>query len=424
MRRWILIGTVVVLAVAAYAVLVVIPRLGPRTQGGPANPKAGPAKVGKGMDSPSKVGAGTAAPAIDWAPVRPIVVGPGDWPGSRGGPSLTGVAVGSLSDKLTLKWRVKTGSAIKSSPAIAGGVVFIGSGDDKVYAIELASGKPIWTHKAGGSVDSGPLVHDGRVYVGCKDGSLYALDAATGRQKWRVETGGEIPGSPNWLAGPDGKTRIVFGSYDFKLYCVDAAGQELWKAETGNYLNGTPAVGDGVIVMGSCDEKLYVVSAEDGSPISTVEVGSFIFTSAALAGGRAYFARVDKQLLCVDPKGGAIEWRYEPAEPVEFYSSPAVGKDVVLIGGRDGRLHCVGRADGKPRWTFATRDNVDSSPVIVGDKVVFGSGDGRLYVVKLADGKEVFSYDVGEAITASPAVAGGMVVIGAEDGYVYAFGPG
>jgi eukaryotic-like serine/threonine-protein kinase len=105
-----------------------------------------------------------------------------------------------------------------------------------------------------------------------------------------------------------------------------------------------------------------------------------------------------------------------------FFSSPAVGKDVVVVGGRDKLLHCIKRADGKPVWSFATRGKVDSSPVICGDRVVVGSDDGRLYVVSLDKGKELWSYEIGQPVASSPAVAYGRVVVGADDGLVYCFG--
>src|SRR6266446_4474299 len=72
------------------------------------------------------------------------------WPMFRGNPALTGVASGALADKLSLLWSFKTGGPIKSSAAIVGGRVFIGSGDSHVYALDLASGKKIWTAKTGG----------------------------------------------------------------------------------------------------------------------------------------------------------------------------------------------------------------------------------------------------------------------------------
>src|SRR6266567_3865896 len=78
----------------------------------------------------------------------------GNWPMYRGGPALLGVAEGHLDKKLALLWSFKTQGPIKSSAAVVGGRVYIGSGDQSVYALELATGKKIWTFKTEGPVES------------------------------------------------------------------------------------------------------------------------------------------------------------------------------------------------------------------------------------------------------------------------------
>jgi len=77
-----------------------------------------------------------------------------NWPMFRGNPALTGIASGTLPDKLSLLWSFKTGGPVKSSAAIVDGHVFIGSGDGNVYALDLASGKKGWAARTGGPVDS------------------------------------------------------------------------------------------------------------------------------------------------------------------------------------------------------------------------------------------------------------------------------
>src|SRR5207249_8590479 len=104
--------------------------------------------------------------------------GDANWPMFRGNPALTGLASGTLPDKLSLLWSFKTGGPVKSSAAIVEGHVFIGSGDGQVYGLELAGGKKIWAAKTGGPVDSSPLFLDGKVFFGSTDASLYAVDSA------------------------------------------------------------------------------------------------------------------------------------------------------------------------------------------------------------------------------------------------------
>src|SRR5947209_1474958 len=102
-----------------------------------------------------------------------------DWPMFRGQPSLVGITDESLPDKLVSAWRFKTGGPVKSSPAIVGNVVFVGSTDSNVYALNLKDGKKAWATRTGGGVESSPLVLDGVVYIGSIDTFLYSLDASS-----------------------------------------------------------------------------------------------------------------------------------------------------------------------------------------------------------------------------------------------------
>jgi outer membrane protein assembly factor BamB len=62
-----------------------------------------------------------------------------------------------------------------SSPAVGGGVVYIGSFDGNVYAIDAQSGQKEWAFQTGDIVHSSPAVVNGVVYVGSFDGNLYAF---------------------------------------------------------------------------------------------------------------------------------------------------------------------------------------------------------------------------------------------------------
>ena len=377
-----------------------------------------------------------------------------DWPMFRGGPSLAGVAGGSLPGRLALRWTFKTGGPVKSSAAMVRDRVFIGSDDGNVYALALPDGKQIWAFKTGGAVESSPLVLEGRVYVGSSDGLLYALEAASGKLLWKYVTEDKILGAPNWVkfgaasgagvspaapgippAGgetphdgrPEGRrdarpTAVLVGSYDFKLHCVDAGtGRSNWVYETGNYINGSPAVANGQAIFGGCDGLLHVIALAEGKQLKEIDAGAYIAGSAALVDGRAYFGQYENEFLCVDLAAGKKAWTFRDRD-FPYYSSPAVTKDFVVFGGRDKLLHCLKRADGHAVWSFATRGKVDSSPAVCGDKVVVGSDDGRLYLVSLETGKELWSYEIGQPVESSPAVARGQVVVGGDDGGVYCFG--
>jgi eukaryotic-like serine/threonine-protein kinase len=343
-----------------------------------------------------------------------------DWPIYRGEPGMLGVAAGTLPAEMKLRWKFKTGSDVTSSPIIVGGRVFVGSMDANVYCLDLAKGAKVWSVRAGDAVESSPTWVDGTVYVGADNAELLALDAKTGREKWKFSTGDRVMGAANTFRDPKtGKTRIVFGSYDFTVYCLDpATGEPVWKYTTGYYINGGVAVAGGQTVCGGCDARIHVVPA-DGNDGNVVDAGAYVAATPAFDGRFVYVGNYEGGFLCIDVRARKAAWSYTAPGP--FFSSPAVAGARVLAGCRDNSLYCFDRKTGTKLWSFPTQGEVNSSPVVCGDKVVFGSDDGRLYVVALADGKKVWSYDLGDAVTSSPAVAAGCVVVGCNNGYVYAF---
>ncbi|MGW3246541.1 caspase, EACC1-associated type, partial [Streptomyces sp. NPDC001070] len=135
-------------------------------------------------------------------------------------------------------WAYTTGNMVFSSPAVVGGIVYVGSDDGKVYALDAATGTRKWAYATGNTVSSSPAVVGGIVYVGSYDGKVYALDAATGTRKWAYATGLSVYSSPAVVGG------IVYvGSYGGKVYALDAAtGTRKWAYATGLSVYSSPAV--------------------------------------------------------------------------------------------------------------------------------------------------------------------------------------
>ena len=73
-----------------------------------------------------------------------------------------------------LLWTFPTDDLIYSAPAIAGDTVYFGSVDKNLYAVDLQSGQMRWQFRAEAGVSS-PAVADGVVYVGTQSGVLYAV---------------------------------------------------------------------------------------------------------------------------------------------------------------------------------------------------------------------------------------------------------
>ena len=77
----------------------------------------------------------------------------------------------------SLLWHHHTGGWIVYSPTVADGVVYFGSDDNHVYALDAETGDLLWRFETGGVIRSSPAVTGGVVYAGSLDGGVYAFTA-------------------------------------------------------------------------------------------------------------------------------------------------------------------------------------------------------------------------------------------------------
>jgi outer membrane protein assembly factor BamB len=133
--------------------------------------------------------------------------------------------------------------------AAAGDAVYFGSSvDDKVHALDAATGHERWSFFTGGPVRLAPTVWEGKVYVGSDDGFVYCLNAANGDVVWKLRGGpnGErLLGHGRMISRWPIRTGVLvdggiayFGAGLFPyenvyLYAVDAnSGRVVWRNDT------------------------------------------------------------------------------------------------------------------------------------------------------------------------------------------------
>jgi outer membrane protein assembly factor BamB len=342
-----------------------------------------------------------------------------EWPLFHGNPLQTGIAAGSLPDKLAILWKFKTKDSIEGAAAIVDGTVYVGSMDENLYALDLKSGEKKWEYKAG-SIKASPSFADGAVYVGNADGVFHCVDAATGQKRWTHDTGAEITSGANFT-----NNAVLYGSGDETMYCLDKTGKELWKFKVpGGPVLGSPAIVGQRTFAAGCDSSLHVIDTANGTEVGTaLELGGQVGATVAVDGDELFVATMSNQVLGINWKKGEILWKFESAERHQpFFASPALTDKLVIAGSRDKFVHALDRKTGREIWSFGTRGKVDGSPVVAGSRVYVGSFDKRLYVLDLNTGTPVESFDLGSEIAGTPAVAGGCLVIGTTEGMVYCLG--
>jgi outer membrane protein assembly factor BamB len=340
-----------------------------------------------------------------------------------------------------LQWRVPTDGDIIATPAVANGVVYIGSGNGRLYAIDRASGATRWVADAKSPIQSSAAIANGIVYFTSRDGVVHALDVSTGKARWRVQTGRDLPwpwghesgdvylSSPTIVPG-----KVIVGSGDGFVYALNpGSGAILWKAKTGGRVRATPAVASGVVYAGSFDGRLYAfdlsTGAErwrfdtQGATLKSQDYGfdrRSIQSSPAVAGGTVFVGARDGFLYAVDAGTGKLRWTVD--HKISWInSSPAVADNVVFAGSSDAQfLQAVDAATGKELWRARCANTVWGSPTIAGNVIYWGDGDGVVHVTDRANGTELSTFRTGAQVHGSAVVDGDLLFIGSGDGNVYA----
>ena len=336
--------------------------------------------------------------------------------------------------RLTMKWRAwanSTGGYSGSSPAISGGVVYVGSDDTNVYAFNASTGSLVWKFKTGGKVDSSPAVVDGVVYVGSNDGKVYALNASNGTKKWSFTTGDQIAnGSPVVANG-----MVYIGSYDGYFRALDASnGMLKWKSSNIWAMWKGGAISGGIVYVGTDKSMLYAFDGDTGATKWSKSLGGRVRSNPSVSNGTVYVGCDDGRLYAYNATSGSLKWKtavLPGAAPVLVRSSPAEAGGLVYITTSEGdgltangHTYAFDATSGVQEWVHGLPDMSGVSPVVANGVVYSSTFGHNYYAYNAGNGKQLWNagFDIFAGNTGSPAVVNGNLYFLNKDGYLYDFG--
>lgn len=396
---------------------------------------------------------------------EPMANEPQEWASFRGGPLNNAsrsfqTLTGGKPTEWTFKpsswtWGYRPGTGIWSSPSIGKigdrVILFVGSYDKNVYALDALTGEEIWRYTTGGEIFSTPAFAevDGQhlLFFGSAERLLYALDAATGNKvwayqivDWRYTVGESYISSPAVFS--IGEKKVVLfcwwvhdASFAQPLETTEALllecenGQRIWQQPFSKSPPSSPCVAtiDG-------QPRAYV-SARDGNTYCfSGEMGELLWKHTSrgeIVGSPACAATLDPPLVFVGSRYGELHaldardlseiWVFKAGHWID--SSPAVvemaGEAYVIFGSHDQAVYCLNARTRRVRWRFFTKGDVYSSPTVFDvdsrTLLAIASGDDYLYLVDAWTGKEQRRYRpgrflwgyrvVGDSIWSSPIAA-------------------
>jgi len=207
------------------------------------------------------------------------------------------------------KWGYKTDGPVYSSPATDGDLLFFGSDDAKLYALNASGSTPVslWNFTANGAIRSTPAINGDRVFSGSDNNKLYAVNKTTGELIWSWATSTTSAKIQNGVAVANNIVYVTSGNVA-KIYALHA------DVAPGNYTEtdleirywtkdlssdygvgglNEPVYASGKIIVtstGGDPAKLYALDADVGNTLW--ERGSKwwpSFGNAVVADGRVWF---------------------------------------------------------------------------------------------------------------------------------------
>ncbi len=275
-----------------------------------------------------------------------------------------------------------------------------------------------WRFRTAAPVVSSPVVGDGRVVIGSNDANVYCLDLASGKKRWAYATGDYVEAPPGLIGDA-----VLVGSDDSFLYCLDANTGELrWRFETGDKIlgaaNTVPGPGDAGrrVLIGSYDFSLYCLDFATGSKLWEYESDNYINGGVAVSAGRAAFGGCDGLIHVIGSDGNAVRQINAGAYVA---ATPAFPGGTVCVGNYSGTVFAADANTGRVAWRFESEAPFVSSPAVTPERVVVGSDDYSVYCLDRNTGRKLWTFATRGEVKSSPVVCGGHVVVGSADGRLY-----
>ncbi|MFC5474808.1 outer membrane protein assembly factor BamB [Paraherbaspirillum soli] len=289
--------------------------------------------------------------------------------------------------------------------------------------------RPAWTLSVGNASTFAfaPAVAEDSVYAASADGVITRVNAATGVATWRIDAGMHLTGG----VGSDGTTVAVAGEKGVVL-AFDAQGKQRWRAQASSEILSAPAVGQGLVIVRSQDNRIVAFDAETGErrwavlrtlpPLTLRSAPGILIvpqaTFVALPGGRLSALNLTNggpwwEMAIGDPRGTTELERVADASGMPVL----IGRDVCAVA-YQGRVGCFDAGSGTAHWVKPF-----SSDVGVGadDRNVYAADEHAAVTAFTLDSGAVVwrNNQLANRVLTTPIVLGRAVVVGDYEGYIH-----
>jgi outer membrane protein assembly factor BamB len=343
-------------------------------------------------------------------------------------------------------WSFKTNGTV-ASVAVAGAVVYAGTQEHAVYALDALTGRPLWRHLMDNGKTHSLATASGAViaadgYNGVEPtyfvGGVYALDPETGKLLWSVKdlfTAAVAVAGDVVYAGVAIRDDLTGGVTALSA----GTGELLWTFDFPPTVdaNGGLSVADGVVYATTARGEIFALSPSSGDVLWRVANPAITFsTFPEVANGVVFVTSGhDKQdgsspvQYAVDARTGHVLWQH----PLGTASSAfcvtdthgvvfaAVIRDLTSTRPGASEVYALNAVSGQQLWQIPVTGAIYAMSSSPGNNVVYtGNNSGVLDAWQADTGNHLWSYRAGGAFSSDILFQDGIAYFGGTDQRIYA----
>ena len=311
-------------------------------------------------------------------------------------------------------WRFDAAGDIRSSPTVDGDVAVVATLEGVVHGLDVATGDTVWSVDVTeglaqnvSALKAAPAVANGVVYIGTQ-ARMVALDAATGVEIWRAVPTDEHATLTSYSAAGATDTVVVgaFGRGRGGAVAWDPlTGERLWTLSRADSegIHAAPIIHGGVVYLGNAKGQVMAYDANNGARLwqTSLYEGSTnwdygLVGTPALHQGTLFVPGQYDRLFAVDATSGQVGWSIAAESSVlhlsharavahAFSAAPVVTGETLWVAGADGTLRAVALDTGEERWRTVLDSPITAGPAPAGELLFVGSFGGVVYALHASE---------------------------------------
>lgn len=262
---------------------------------------------------------------------------------------------------------------------IASDNTFNHKGIGHIYAFDRASGDVVWKYRdeCGVSTD---VVRAGRhIFAVTLADELVCIDLRTGKRQWGFKSGADTSDLRQPASPVTHGDRVFFGGLNGTVCALQAATGELaWQRELGERVSLPPVIWHEKLIVGTADSHLFSLDLKTGKTLKSLKLSDAPGSPPVCTDGLMYFRLGADQVAAVAPALESVRWTRAFPDRITV-SRPHLINDSLLIGTSKGDVVALDAATGGVQWQHRFDDETIRAIGHWKDMIFVGTQRGMLY---------------------------------------------